>query len=1310
MNYEKNAFTLVELLVVIVILGIVTGLSIPLIRNIRSAQEKKQYETYRTSLSYASKVYADSFSEDLFGHDEIACANVSYNQLKAKNLIKDIPIDGVSCASNDTYVRIVKFEGQYLYLPKITCGKPQSGGAISKDVEIPEGDINSSLCGLNVPTKIDIKFSPESSHTPNVRRKNITVEFKSPTGIHSDPIIYWAFSDKADFSSIIGEWKQLDIDVPSKKKQKALILQGNTISLTKEFITPKNYSGKLYLVLKIDRLEDLGGKNWTTTDTEIVSGGYYAVDNEPPKLNDSKIEYSKPVHRKVIPTLDFEATDNLTSEGNLRMCISEDTSTDNCSKNINDIKKKQNGWVTYKKNKKLPVMNNASNGENHNIFISIGDQAGNYVSQQYVYYQSPVDYSITYSLDGGTHGTSHPSRVDFDEEFTVSHPTKKIKTTFVNHVSGCSVNYSSSTVSESGKSVNYTFNGWNITGMDNTTHTFGSRTSTNIKEDNVKETKFKGLRHTSNGVVFSATWIPPTITLPKATKTGYTCVWKSDGIEDKASGGKYKPAVVGGATERTFTTSCSANVYTISLDMQGGRNGTSKIYEKYNTGWYLDSGAEKLISTIKIPERVGYSFVGYYTNKYGEGTKVVDSNGKILAKNTTFLSNGTLYAEWKANIYKVTLNKQGGKNGTSIIYEKYTINWYLDAQAKDLIASIDIPEKIGYTFEGYFTAINGGGIQVIDENGKILSNKTTTFSSNGSLYAKWKANIYKVTLDMQGGNYGTSIIYEKYNTGWYLDNQANNLISSIDIPEKIGYNFGGYYTETNGEGTKVIDANGKILSNKTTTFLSDGSLYAKWTAKIFNVTLNKQGGEKGTSTIYEKYHTGWYSDNKANNSISTINEPIKTGYSFAGYYVEMNGGGIQVINNNGQILDNRTTLFTSNGILYAKWNARIFAITLDKQGGKNGTSKIYEKYHTGWYSDNKANTPIFSINNPDRIGYSFAGYYEEKNGNGTQIINASGNILDNLTTKFTSSESVYARWNANTFKVEYDANGGTGTTTSHNCTYDDDCSLKTSSFSKSGYKFIGWKKNNAGNTLKPKTSIKNAATSGTVTYYAQWGKLPTCSISVTSPSSPVFNGWYKTDVSLRLDVNDATSYGIGEIPGLTNNKTTFVAKKEGALDYYGYVENQYGSYNCRRTIKIDKTPPSIVQVSRCYNGNCAKDTHPNSSAGENSFYDAYWFVWRDRLSGSPSGGVSDLEGAWFKVKTSFPNGTENKFYSGLFHLTSVNEPWPYSGRGFTGTLQDVFTIYADDKKDKPQKISIYYHLCDAVSNCGSGTYTYTVGN
>ena len=640
---RKDGYTLVELLVTIVILGIITGISIPLIRNVRESQQRKQYETYRNSLSYASKVYADSFSEDLFGHDEIACATVSYNQLRSKNLIKDIPIDGISCASNDTFVRIVKFEDQYSYLPKITCGVPQTGGTISKDVEIPEGSVDSEFCGLNVDTKIDIIFNPESSHTPNVQRKNINVEFKSPTGIHSDPIIYWAFSDKADFSSIIGEWKQLDIDVPSKKKQKAQILQGSTISLTKEFITPKNYSGKLYLVLKIDRLQDLGGKNWTNTDTEVVSGGYYAVDNEPPKLNGSEIKYSKPVHRKVTPTLNFKATDNLTSESNLRMCISEDTATDTCSKNINNIKKKQNGWVTYNKSKVLPVMNNASNGENHNIFISIGDQAGNYVTQQFIYYQSPVDYSITYNLDGGTHGTSHPNRVDFDEEFTVDYPTKKVVLKFEKGTTGATIDYSSSTVSKSGEQVPYTFSGWNIRGMDNSTHVFGTTTSNNTEENNVLETKFKNLRITSNGVLFEATWTPPKIVLPKVYKTGNTCKWKSTGNYEWDSGGTYTPTAVAGTISRTFTASCSPNTYIISYDSNGGSGTMSGTSCVYGNTCNLSSNAFT---------KTGYEFNGWYTAASG-GNKVTS---------LTVTQNTTVYAQWKPKEYSITYDVKGGIN------------------------------------------------------------------------------------------------------------------------------------------------------------------------------------------------------------------------------------------------------------------------------------------------------------------------------------------------------------------------------------------------------------------------------------------------------------------------------------------------------------------------------------------------------------------------------------------------------------------------------------------------------------------------
>ena len=46
--------------------------------------------------------------------------------------------------------------------------------------------------------------------------------------------------------------------------------------------------------------------------------------------------------------------------------------------------------------------------------------------------------------------------------------------------------------------------------------------------------------------------------------------------------------------------------------------------------------------------------------------------------------------------------------------------------------------------------------------------------------------------------------------------------------------------------------------------------------------------------------------------------------------------------------------------------------------------------------------------------------------------------------------------------------------------------MQVNGYTKNGYIFTGWKKNNSGNIVAPSSSIKNVVTSGTVTYYAQW--------------------------------------------------------------------------------------------------------------------------------------------------------------------------------------------------------------------------------
>lgn len=87
-------------------------------------------------------------------------------------------------------------------------------------------------------------------------------------------------------------------------------------------------------------------------------------------------------------------------------------------------------------------------------------------------------YSITYALNGGNFGVSHPTIVNFDESFTVNNPTK----------------------------LGYTFTGWTITGMDSTEHTIGTIiTSANDLED-VFAISFKNLRSLEGTINFTANW------------------------------------------------------------------------------------------------------------------------------------------------------------------------------------------------------------------------------------------------------------------------------------------------------------------------------------------------------------------------------------------------------------------------------------------------------------------------------------------------------------------------------------------------------------------------------------------------------------------------------------------------------------------------------------------------------------------------------------------------------------------------------------------------------------------------------------
>ena len=162
----------------------------------------------------------------------------------------------------------------------------------------------------------------------------------------------------------------------------------------------------------------------------------------------------------------------------------------------------------------------------------------------------------------------------------------------------------------------------------------------------------------------------------------------------------------------------------------------------------------------------------------------------------------------------------------------------------------------------------------------------------GTYYIDVSRKYYTLTYDANEGSVSPASKSVQYKSNY----------GDLPTPTRTGYSFLGWYTSSSG-GSKVSSTNTMGASNVT--------IYAHWTPNIYTITLNKQSGSGGTSTLYLKYNTGWYSNSGATTSISSITKPSRTGYTFNGYYTETSGG-TQIINSSGSIISGKTTYVASN--------------------------------------------------------------------------------------------------------------------------------------------------------------------------------------------------------------------------------------------------------------------------------------------------------------------------------------------------------------------------------------------------------------
>lgn len=224
-----------------------------------------------------------------------------------------------------------------------------------------------------------------------------------------------------------------------------------------------------------------------------------------------------------------------------------------------------------------------------------------------------------------------------------------------------------------------------------------------------------------------------------------------------------------------------------------------------------------------------------------------------------------------------------------------------------------------------------------------------------------------------------------------------------------------------------------------------------------------------------------------------------------------------------------------------------YKITYNANGGKNAPA-----------AQTKEKNIVLTLNKlkPTRKGYTFLGWATSKTS--TKVAYAAGaNFREN------KNMTLYAVWKANTYKIAFKENGGTGSMATMSCTYGKSYTLRANTFKRTGYTFTGWGTKADGTGMynyTDKEKVKNVSSIAgkTMKLYAQWKpkkytityqlngsknnaenpasyKITNSTITLKKPTKKgyTFAGWY-TSSNYKTKVTKITK-------GSTGNKT-FYAK------------------------------------------------------------------------------------------------------------------------------------------------------------------------
>ena len=435
------------------------------------------------------------------------------------------------------------------------------------------------------------------------------------------------------------------------------------------------------------------------------------------------------------------------------------------------------------------------------------------------------------------------------------------------------------------------------------------------------------------------------------TRTGYTHKWAY------SNGGE-------GADEVRITQSgelytvWEASPYTITYNPNGGTGSEQTQAVTFDANF-----TTKASNTYT---RTGYTFGGWSTSTSslaGSYTKAGTTYKYTTAGNTT------LYAYWQINTYTLTINYHSSSAYT------HATNLNI-SQGSSTVSSGSIARggsatvKHAYSTNSLTVSFAAAQQSSYDYYINIGSAPTTSSSVDTKTYS-WTPtsnatiNVYvfeRYTVQFNGnGKTGGTVPSTTYKM------HGTNLTITANSLTRTGYTANGWNTSATITASPAY----------TTSYTANASvtLYANWKANPYTITYNSNYGTATTQTQNVIYNAKFTT--KASNTFT------RTGYAFTGWSTSKTA----IVGDYTKASTEYTYTTAGNTILYAIWSPITYKITLDSRyyatsstaTGVNvtspGTAAIYEKYATGWYSNEGATSSIVKVPTlPTYTGHTFQGY------------------------------------------------------------------------------------------------------------------------------------------------------------------------------------------------------------------------------------------------------------------------------------------------------------------------------------------------